>query len=915
MAVLRSFRAGRLHVQMLVEDLFVVGHKGQAYQLPPFAPYRGPGRPPMALRAQRRLHRTPREAPVNDARRGSRGLTVSWAFVIVPVLLLGGAAAILYKPAGSGLGVLVRMSLWLLCVALASGMLLLSRRIDRDRSALARRERMLRSVALVTECLSRPASREETRRAAEQLAEAFGAARGRVFENKMRDDGELCLEPGFGWAGTTLARSLIPPGNMIPYLPTFERWRDLMADGEVFVDDRTVWTKGEGDRCSTLFMPIGANEQWWGVLAVEAADDVTWGRTEVELWGVVASHAGTTLASAHAQRALERSESRYRSLVEHIPAVTYIDHVERRGPTVYMSPQIEELLGTRPEEWMQDDDGLMWERMVHPDDRAHVAELTMRHYRTGEPFQLDYRMIARDGQTVWIRDHAVIVPDDAGNPLYSQGVAQDITAQKAAEQELAFLAYHDGRTRLPNRAMFEELLELSVDRAKRHDTAAAVLCLNVDDFGLVNESLGHDAADEVLMLLADRLRKATRETDLVARVVGDQFLLLLSDLERSEDGSPSPDIAIATAESVAARVHESLREPFDLAETEVYLSASIGISLFPHHAANSDELLKRAEQAMHESRKTGPGGALTCTSAAYASGSRLSEVTRLRRAVGDEPWVLHYQPLVQLETAEVLGVEALIRWREQDGSLVPPTVFIPLAEELGLMDTIGDWVAEEVARQHEVWRGEGIDMQVSFNVSPRQTAQLDLADRIVSRLVAHGVDPGFVIVELTESRVQSDFESWRSLLVSLRERGVHLALDDFGTEYSSMSRLRELPFDALKIDRSFVHGVHQDPQAAGVVAAIIELARGLGMETVAEGIETEEDRQFLIAQGCRMGQGFLFSEPVAPEVISRRFREGSLVMSSEPRGARAVQQVDTSAEDAHELETAVLLAEQTSAES
>jgi diguanylate cyclase (GGDEF)-like protein/PAS domain S-box-containing protein len=812
-------------------------------------------------------------------RRGSRGLTVSWAAVVVPLLLLAGALALFIVPSGSAHGFAVRTSLLVLCAGLASALLVFTRRVDRDRAALYRREQILQAVSRVTECLSRPAPREETRRAAAHLAEVFGAARGRVFENRMREDGELCLEPGFEWSGTTLARSLIPQGNMIPYLPTYERWRDAMPQGRVFVDDRTQWSGGDDVRCSTLFVPIGAKEQWWGVLAVEADDDVTWGRADVELWLIVASHAGATLATTQTRRELERSESRFRSLVEHIPAITYIDHVERRGPTVYMSPQIEELLGTKPEEWMRDDDGMMWDRMVHPDDRAHVADLTMRHYRTGEPFQLDYRMIARDGRTVWVRDHAVIVPDADGNPLYSQGVAQDITAQKEAEQELAFLAYHDGRTRLPNRAMFEELLELSVDRARRHDTAAAVLCLNVDDFGLVNESLGHNAADEVLMLLADRLRKATRETDLVARVVGDQFLLLLSDLERSEGRTSSHDVAIATAESVADRVHESLRAPFDLGETEVYLSASIGISLFPHHAGNSDELLKRAEQAMHESRKSGPGGVLTCTSAA-SSGTRLTEVTRLRRAVGDEPWVLHYQPLVRLETAEVLGVEALIRWREHDGSLVPPTVFIPLAEELGLMDTIGDWVAEEVARQHEVWRKEGIDMQVSFNVSPRQAAQLDLADRIVSRLAAHDVDPGFVIVELTESRVQSDFESWRSLLVSLRERGVHLALDDFGTEYSSMSRLRELPFDALKIDRSFVHGVHKDPQAAGVVGAIIELARGLEMETVAEGIETEEDRQFLIAQGCRTGQGFLFSEPVPAEVISRKLREGELVLAS-----------------------------------
>ena len=328
-------------------------------------------------------------------------------------------------------------------------------------------------------------------------------------------------------------------------------------------------------------------------------------------------------------------------------------------------------------------------------------------YNAHEPLNHEYRMVHEDGSVRWVLEQAYPIDDEQGQPWLIQGVIFDITERKLAEEQVAFLAYHDKLTGLPNRALFEEMLEAAISRARRHDLGVGVLYLDLDNFKLVNDSLGHHAGDELLKQLAERLRGCTRETDLVARQGGDEFLLLLADLERGIGPVAGTEAGLLVAESVATRVHEALQEPFDLGGVEFFTSASLGVSLFPQDATDATSLLKNADTAMYQSKKAEPGGYIVYASGADEAIERLSLTTRLRRAVEQKHWVLHWQPIVELDGGTVTGLEALIRWSEPNGGIVPPGEFIPIAEELGLIEAIGDWVIEELAHQQQGLGGAG----------------------------------------------------------------------------------------------------------------------------------------------------------------------------------------------------------------
>jgi diguanylate cyclase (GGDEF)-like protein/PAS domain S-box-containing protein len=572
---------------------------------------------------------------------------------------------------------------------------------------------------------------------------------------------------------------------------------------------------------------------------------------------------------------LREANAKYRALVEQIPAIVYIDVADETMATTYVSPQIEALLGIKPQDYIDDPD--LWTKRLYPEDRERALTTYLQGRESGKPFTFEYRLLSGDGEPVWFRDSAVVVRNERGEPAFIEGVMLDITDRKKAEEQAAFLAYHDKLTGLPNKAMFEELLELSIARARRHDLAVCVITTDLDDFKLVNDSLGHERGNELLGKLAERFREATRETDLVARPGGDEFLLLLADLERG--GTPGAGDPVLAAEAVASRVREALNEPFDLDGTEVYVTASIGIALFPNHAGDANELLRISDAAMYQSKRAAPGGYVVYSDKSDDALGRLSLSTRLRKAVEHENWELHYQPIVDLGDGTMVGVEALIRWNDPGGGLVPPGEFIPLAEEMGLIEAIGDWVVEELARQDAAWRAEGLDVEMSFNLSPRQLWRPDIATRILSRLAANDVDPTKTIVEVTESTAMTDPDRTLRILWDLHSRGLRLAIDDFGTGYSSLSRLKHMPVDILKIDRSFVRDVHADEQAGNMVKAIIQLADGLGMTPLAEGIETEREWKFLLESGCRLGQGFFFCKPApAADILARHRRSGLKVV-------------------------------------
>ncbi|HEX5949425.1 MAG TPA: EAL domain-containing protein [Actinomycetota bacterium] len=569
------------------------------------------------------------------------------------------------------------------------------------------------------------------------------------------------------------------------------------------------------------------------------------------------------------------AEAKYVSLVEGIPAITYIDPIDENQSSIYVSPQVIELLGISREEWLTDP--YCWRRHVHPEDEQRAWEEYVEACRNEESLTHEYRMVHEDGRVLWVSEQAFIVRNELGAPWLIQGVIFDITERKRAEEQVAFLAYHDKLTGLPNRALFEEMLELALARARRHDLGVGVLFLDLDNFKLVNDSMGHHAGDELLVQLAERLRACTRETDLVARQGGDEFLLLLSDLDRGSGTNANKDAGVLVAESVAERVREALRAPFVLEGTEFYASGSIGISLYPKDALDGPSLLRNADTAMYESKRTDPGGFVVFSSNDQDPRARLSLTTRLRKAVQERHWVLHYQPIVDLSDGHLHSVEALIRWQDPNGGLVAPGEFIPLAEELGLIEAIGEWVLDELIRQHLEWREQGLQIAIGYNLSPRQLWSARLADRVLEKLQTAGVDPHAITMEITESTAMTDPERTQRILSELHAWGLPLAIDDFGTGYSSLARLKHMPVDLLKIDRSFVRDVDRDRDLAGMVRAIIQLAQSLGMVPLAEGIETPSEYVFLRSNGCRLAQGFLFSRPVpAAEIPELARREDGL---------------------------------------
>ncbi|MEX0983843.1 MAG: EAL domain-containing protein [Actinomycetota bacterium] len=699
--------------------------------------------------------------------------------------------------------------------------------------------------------------------------EAAGADRCFLFQNVRGADGRLWMQRRHEWVAPD-APSMLAFGatQTQPYFPSLARWIDVLGEGGVIAGPVDALPPSEREELAAegvtwaLTVPVHAGE-WWGFVRIDFC-----GRASADPEGDVAllcSLAQAVGAGVLGDRAREDEALRadlYREIVERGPAVIYVDATDAAASTIFISDQIQALLGYSPQEWMDDED--LWGKVLHPDDRIRAIAENIRHNETGEPFVLEYRAIRRDGRVVLLHDEAVMVRDEQGVPRYSHGVMLDVTERRSRDENVAAREYLDELTGLPSRAMFEESLELSIARARRHDGAVAVLFVDLDDFRLVNDSLGHPGGDALLRQVADRLREATRETDLVARRGGDQFCLLLADLDREE---AAVDAALARAEGVARRIHESLLTPFRVEGSELYVAASIGISLFPSDAEDVNGLQRNAEAAMWEAKKGGSTGFVLASDTMVDPQVRLQFVTRLRKAVDAQRWTLHYQPVVDLATGRMVGVEALIRWFEPDGTVVPPLEFIPLAEELGLIERIGDWVVRELAYQMTAWKELGIDLEVAFNLSPRQFWQPDLAERIVREIRSSGVDASKIIVEVTESSAMLDPDRAQKILTELTDQGFAIAIDDFGTGYSSLSRLRDMPVRILKIDRSFVSNVHEDPQSASIVSAFLTLAKGLGMVTLAEGIETAEELAFLRERGCELGQGFYFSKAVPPEEI------------------------------------------------
>jgi diguanylate cyclase (GGDEF)-like protein/PAS domain S-box-containing protein len=539
----------------------------------------------------------------------------------------------------------------------------------------------------------------------------------------------------------------------------------------------------------------------------------------------------------------------------------------------FIGEGLESLLGPLPDDRTPEE---AWENAVHPDDRAAynaAAELLDRD----QPAEVEYRLVGYDGRVRWVWDRMRPRRSPDGR-LLVDGIVADVTerrrasdALEQARRELHHIAFHDSLTSLPNRAAFQESLDEAIGNGPERTCAVAVLFIDLDNFKLINDSFGHAAGDELLCAVAGRLQGATRAADIVARQGGDEFLVLLADIE-PPDIPPDPDYARSAAEIVAKKIRRTLRAPFVVSGVEIFVNASIGVSIYPDDAPDTETLLKHADAAMYRAKDAGRD-----THALYAMDkddalAQLSMAGRLRTAIEkNEGLVLHYQPLVRLDSGEIVGAEALIRWQDGD-RLVPPGDFLPLADRTGLMAPLSDWVIAEACKQATSWRDRRIDLYVSINLPP-SFWQPTAMRHVLSTIESFGLNPDRLMIEITESAMMIESRAnMDSIVDELHARGLRLAIDDFGSGHSSLSRLNQMRVSTLKIDRSFVQDLPEDRNSSVLVSSIIQLARNLGLDPLAEGIETEEQRAFFLEHGCELGQGFHFSRPVVASELETLYR-------------------------------------------
>jgi diguanylate cyclase (GGDEF)-like protein/PAS domain S-box-containing protein len=680
------------------------------------------------------------------------------------------------------------------------------------------------------------------------------------------------------------------------------------------------------------------------------------------------------------------AEKRYRTLVEQIPAIVYIEHTNGHMTTLYDSPQIERMLGYPRDTYERDPN--YWMKIIHPDDRARVLAEDRAAIGEEGRFSSEYRVLASDGRVVWVRDEAVIVRDQEGEPPYWQGfifditnrkeaeeavrkseaslaesqriahlgtwdwdvvtdeilwseetfriygfepnafvptfeklveivhpddrdllreaiddafagtksydfehrivrpsgevrwvhrqgevvrgeggeplrmigTVHDITERKALDEKLKHQAFHDLLTNLPNRHLLVDRLRQALRRtSRRRGSRVAVLFMDLDNFKIVNDSIGHDLGDRILVAVSERLKEALRPEDTLTRFGGDEFVILLED-------AGSPEEAVRVAE----RITDELRAPLLIEGRELFVRASIGIAFGDCSQKSSEDLLRDADTAMYQAKDDGRDYKVFDEAMSQQAIDRLELENDLRRAIEREEFVVHYQPIVNLQSGKLWGVEALVRWDHPERGLLDPDEFVPVAEESGLVVPLGEQVLGEACRRAAEWQKERPHtppLVVSVNLSGRQLRRADLHEVIEQALKDSRLSASSLSLDITETVYISALDTNTGVLDRLKALGIRISIDDFGAGYSSLSYLKRLPADVLKIDKSFVRGLGLEIEDTAIVQTIVDLAHILGMEVVAEGVEVEEQETLLKEMDCDFAQGYYFSKPLPPEDV------------------------------------------------
>ncbi|HWC66023.1 MAG TPA: EAL domain-containing protein, partial [Thermoanaerobaculia bacterium] len=497
-------------------------------------------------------------------------------------------------------------------------------------------------------------------------------------------------------------------------------------------------------------------------------------------------------------------------------------------------------------------------------DVPRSEEQIRRILREGASENLETVHFHRDGTPIDLLVSSSVVEYRGESAILS--VCRDITESKRAKQEIERLAYHDPLTDLPNRARFADRLEIALSQARREGHALAILFLDLDRFKVVNDSLGHKVGDVLLQKVALRLSQLIRGGDTLARLGGDEFIILLSRIGQDED-----------AARVAQNVLALFRKPFLLGERELFITASIGISLFPRHGEDRESLVKNADIAMYRAKQEGRDNFQFHTSQhTHDAIRRLALETDLRKAIDRDEIGVYFQPLVDTRTGGIVGAEALARWPHPGRGLLRPSEFIPVAEETGLIVPLGARILRTACERMRVWHAEGRRLRLSVNLSARQFHQKELAAQVDAVLRETGLAPETLELEITESIAMQNVAASVVALRALKDLGVRITIDDFGTGYSSLSYLKKFPIDTIKIDRAFVQDVCSDPNDAAIVRAAIVMAHELKIDVIAEGVETADQVEFLRRRECHVMQGFLFSEPVPADRFDGLFWSGTV---------------------------------------
>jgi diguanylate cyclase (GGDEF)-like protein/PAS domain S-box-containing protein len=566
-------------------------------------------------------------------------------------------------------------------------------------------------------------------------------------------------------------------------------------------------------------------------------------------------------ARKNAEDALLKSTEKLRIATEAAELGQY-DFYPQTGEMIW-SDRMKEYFGLPPDTSVSMD---VFHSCLHPDDRARAHRLLNAAFdpKGGGRYEAEYRTVGSlNGEERWVSAKGHVFFDADGVPVRHVGCTMDITQQKNTEKFIREASQHDSLTGLPNRSLLFEYCSHLLAMSERSGDSGAVLFIDLDRFKPINDLYGHEVGDKVLQEVARRLQACTRKEDIVSRLGGDEFIVVLPRIDSTH-----------SAATVAKNILAEIGRAFLIDELQVDVSPSIGISLFPKHSGNLETLIRYADLAMYSAKRSGRNSFRTYTPGLdeRANDSLRLEI-HLKQALETNGMALFYQPIIDMETGHLTGAEALIRLPDDNGKLLSPDEFIPIAEAAGLINRLGDWVAEEACRQHRDWRDAGLPpISIAINVSPIQFRQRSFASQLAATVAGSGINPECLQIEVTESMVMDNLPQTIATLHKIRSMGIHIALDDFGTGYSSLSYLSSLPLDKLKIDRSFISQIGSHQPSQSITEAIIALGRSLNLKVVGEGIESQQAWEYLRSHGCDQGQGYLFSKPLPAKEFESWYR-------------------------------------------